>query len=520
MQQATEGAVVVGPGRHMAWLQRGLQPLGIVLMMAVGLGLIYHETLWSMIAIWTRSENFAHGFLIAPISIWLIWEKREAIALCTLEGAWLPVWLMLPVGVVWVLGSLVDVLVVQQFAFVGMLVLGIWAVIGTPMARLLAFPLGFLFFGVPVGEGLVYPLMTFTADFTVYLLRATGIPVYREGTFFSIPSGDWSVVEACSGVRYLTASVTLGVLYAYLTYTRLWKRLVFVLFAIIVPVVGNGVRAYLIVMLGHLSNMRLAVGVDHLVYGWVFFGLIVFVLFYVGSLWRDAPEPAAFGPPNGAARSNRGALVGIVAIAASAIGPVLAWGAAHLVDAGLVVGLKAPAGAGGWTAAAGSLGDWRPRVVGPDGQAYQLYRAQGAMVGLYIGVYGFQREGAELVSSAHQMVVQKHPVWSDKAIRHRTVDLKDGAVTVEEHELIRRTGERLLVWNWYQIGDWDGVNPYLAKLVEIQQRVFWGRSDGALVAVAAPYLESKSAAEEVLQEFVQDMLPMIRQAARDGVARQ
>ena len=159
--------------------------------------------------------------------------------------------------------------------------------LGTRLAGLLAFPLGFLLFAVPVGEGLIYPMMNFTADFTVAMLRATGIPVFRDGTFFSIPTGDWSVVEACSGVRYLIASVTLGALYAYLTYTKLWKRLLFCLFAIAVPVLANGLRAYMIVMIGHLSGMNYAVGVDHLLYGWVFFGMVITVMFFVGSFWRD-----------------------------------------------------------------------------------------------------------------------------------------------------------------------------------------------------------------------------------------
>ena len=64
--------------------------------------------------------------------------------------------------------------------------------------------------------------------------------------------------------------------------------------AILVPIVANWLRAYMIVMLGHLSNNRLAVGVDHLIYGWIFFGLVMLLLFWVGSFWRstDMPAPA------------------------------------------------------------------------------------------------------------------------------------------------------------------------------------------------------------------------------------
>src|SRR5438552_85220 len=113
-----------------------------------------------------------------------------------------------------------------------------------------------------MGEALIPPLMEWTADFTVAALQLSGIPVFREGLFFTIPSGNWSVVEGCSGVRYLIASFTVGVLFAYLSYRRAWKRLLFAAMSIIVPIIANGMRAYLIVMIAHLSNNQLAHGVD------------------------------------------------------------------------------------------------------------------------------------------------------------------------------------------------------------------------------------------------------------------
>ena len=57
------------------------------------------------------------------------------------------------------------------------------------------------------------------------------------------------------------------------------------------PIVANWLRAYMIVMIGHLSNNKLAVGVDHIIYGWVFFGLVMLLLFWVGSFWQESPRP-------------------------------------------------------------------------------------------------------------------------------------------------------------------------------------------------------------------------------------
>lgn len=483
--------------------------------------LIFHQTAGSIVSIWERSETFAHGYLIIPISLWLVWEKRRGLKGLVPRPTLVPLLLFVPIGFGWLLADLVDTLVVQQFAFVAMLGVTIWAVLGHRVARYLAFPILFLFFGVPVGEGLIYPMMNFTADFTVGMLELTGIPVYREGTFFTIPTGQWSVVEACSGVRYLIAAVTLGVLFAYLTYTHWWKRLLFVVFSILVPILANGLRAYMIVMLGHLSGMKLAVGVDHLIYGWVFFGIVITIMFAVGSIWRDpaAPDPApdAAGQ-RPARRADALRVLGVLAVAA-AVWPALGWTLSDHGDKVERVPVAAPEAAT-WRLLAdaseprASRWDWRPRIVGADGSIYAFYESDapgvaGTPVGLYVGIYRVQRQGAELVSSGNMMIEQKHPVWSDTMITPRTVSIGDRGLDLSQHQLSSRRGERLLVWTWYLVGDHHTANPYIAKLLEAKSRLLGRHGEAALIAVAAPYVENKETAVPVLTRFIADLLPAI-----------
>ena len=117
--------------------------------------------------------------------------------------------------------------------------------LGLRWAKILAFPFAILFFAVPFGEVLVPMLMQWTADFTVVALKVSGVPVFREGQNFVIPSGSWSVVEACSGVRYFLASLFVGALYAWQMYRSPLRRALFLLASIVVPIVANWVRAYL-----------------------------------------------------------------------------------------------------------------------------------------------------------------------------------------------------------------------------------------------------------------------------------
>jgi exosortase A len=272
-----------------------------LLLLAVQL-VLFRETALAMVGIWSRSDTFAHAFLVPPIVVWLIWRRRDELAQLTVKPA---PWVLLPMAaacVLWLLGELANVNAASQFALVSLLVLTVPAVYGLQVAKALTFPLLFLFFAVPLGDFMLSPMMQWTADFTILALQLSGVPVLREGLQFVIPSGSWSVVEACSGVRYLIASFMVGTLFAYLNYRTSWRRAVFMLVSLLVPIVANWVRAYLIVMTGHLSGNTLAVGADHLIYGWVFFGIVIGLMFMIGARWTEADLPVAVTQRCGQAR--------------------------------------------------------------------------------------------------------------------------------------------------------------------------------------------------------------------------
>ena len=228
---------------------------------------LYRDTALGLVTLWGQSETFAHGYFVPVIVLWLLWRQRAALkaAAPSMKPAPSALLAVAAVAAVWLVGDVAAVNPASQFALVGLIVLSVPALAGWRAASVVAFPLAFLFFAVPFGEFLLPWLMARTADFTVLALRASGIPVYRDGLQFVIPSGTWSVVEACSGVRYLIASLMVGALFAYLNYRSMRRRWLFMLVALAVPIVANWLRAYMIVMIGHLSSNRLAVGVDHLI---------------------------------------------------------------------------------------------------------------------------------------------------------------------------------------------------------------------------------------------------------------
>lgn len=305
-----------------------LPAIGAVLALIL---LLHRDTAATMVSIWLRSETFAHAILVPPISLWLIWRQRERLAALTPSPQ---PWLLLPLAgaaVLWLLADLVVVNAAAQFALVFMLILAVPAVLGLQVTGVILFPLLFLLFSVPFGEFMLPAMMEWTADFVVMSLQLTGVPVFREGLHFVIPSGNWSVIDECSGVRYLMASFMVGAMFAYLNYRSYRKRAVFMLVSIAVPIVANWLRAYFIVMLAHLSGNKLATGVDHILYGWVFFGVIILIMFVVGSRWSEPDASLADQLAADAQRQSRSTPGSMRSLALTGLLLVAAIGAPHLL---------------------------------------------------------------------------------------------------------------------------------------------------------------------------------------------
>ncbi|QIB64723.1 exosortase A [Kineobactrum salinum] len=478
----------------------------IVAVYSVAVIALYHETAASMLRTWQVSETFAHGFLIVPLSLWLVWRLRRQLPVASARPQ--PWALVFTFGgnLAWLLAYLVDVLVLQQLALVGIIITGIWAILGTALTLRLAFPLGFLFLAVPMGEGLILPMMELTADTTEWLVRASGVPVYREGMYLSLPSGDWSIVEACSGVRYLIASFTLGLLYAHLTYRSHWRQAAFVLASIVVPIVANSLRAYFIVMLGHISDMRIATGVDHLIYGWVFFGIVMLLLFWVGGFWQESghaedQSTASGAAIRGTARTGSAFLpVLVLAMVVAGLGPLASlWLERGEDDQQIPVALSAPPVAPAWRETEAPRWDWAPDQRGADRELSVYYQAA-APVGLFLHQYLQQRPGVELVQGV-QSWRSASGAWKVKSRRSFATDFE--AVREVDEVVLTSGRDQLLVWAWYRIDDHHTHNPYYAKLLEAKQQLLQGEREGSRLFLATAAGDDLAPARDLLRQFLE-----------------
>jgi exosortase A len=488
---------------------------------AVAIALVFAPTARSMMAIWQGSNTFTHGYLVVPIVLCLLWQRRGELALTPVRPYWPGFVLIAGAGALWLLGSLASVNVIEHLALVLMVQSVLLVVLGVKFARAVAFPLAFLLFAVPFGEVFVPLLMEWTADFTVTALKLGGIPVYREGNAFVIPSGRWSVVEACSGIRFLIATLMAGTLFAYLMYTSTLRRVAFIVASIIVPIIANWLRAYLIVLIGHLSSNELAAGVDHLIYGWIFFGLVLGTMFWAGARFRET-GPRTSGAD--AAVTARVAPAGkgvMTAAAAAAVGVATMWpllAAALATDSDRYA--HAPVrieGVNGWREVGDATKKWQPRYSGHRGMLHQVFEREGERISLQVAYYTGQTRGSELISSENAIVRSDDADWREIERGTARLPWTGGPIRVRTATLSGPDGRVRVAW-WYWIDGSTTSSDTTAKVRLALTRLTQRSDDSAAVFLATAPSERGDAAAS-LRAFVADMAEPIERALiawRDG----
>jgi exosortase A len=473
----------------------------------VGLCIVFRGTVAQMVETWYVSATFNHGFLIAPISLWLVWERREALEQYMPKPDFRGLIPLALCAVGWLVANAAGVNSGREFAFVGMLQFTVLTILGWRLFRALLFPLAFLLFAVPFGDFLIPSLQDLTALMVVEGLGWVGIPVFLDGVFLSIPSGNFEVAEACSGVRFLIATIALGALFANMSFRSLSRRAIIVALSIAVPIVANGIRAFGIVWLAHISDHKIAVGVDHLIYGWIFFAIVTVLLLAIGMTFRETDGDNEIYMPAPADRvpSRLTGATGLFAAAAAAVavsvfapaysGAMLGRGIAPLAQP-----VPAPEIGGGWARAAAVGTTWRPRFAGADSEQMTAYAKDGRPVYFYLAYYTHQRQGAELINSANSFVDGK--AWSRASSGFADVRYGDREITVKATRLIGRTGTGRLVWEWYRVGDRYTSDRYTAKLYEAASKLFGTTQAAAAIIVAADYHDSPAEAVRTLQDFL------------------
>lgn len=487
-----------------AWRFAG--PLVVTLLLLTLL--LYQHTVLYLVTLWNQLDvgEYAHGYLVLAISAYLIANNRRALFSLVPNPEYRALSVVVAASLLWLLAALVDVEMIQSLALLLLLLSLVWVVLGNQVIRLMTFPILFIGFAIPVWFPISPVLQNLTADAVFAAIRLLSIPALRQENMIVLPAGTLSVEEACSGLRYLLAALTLGALYAYLYYSSFRSRFVVILISAGAAILANILRVFIVVYLAYATDMQHPLVNDHLSLGWYLFAaLLVILLIFDARLHKSRPmtESNANTELNELAPAtctssplNYFMLVAATALLVSAA-PAAVYLTSHQSSADSSAMLsELPRESAGWLATEPVDNSWMPVYHGAINQM-QSYKKNDDVIILYVGYYPVQKQGAELINDRNQ--ISNKEQW--RKIYSASHLQTAGSQKVLEQLLDDGTKKQLLIWYWYNVSGTVTTNKYEAKILQILG-LLQGKPWGFVTAVAVEKNDDIDINRQVLKDFL------------------
>jgi exosortase len=257
-------------------LRTGLVVLGILGLLVGLYGGILRDLAWQ----WWDDPNYTHGFLVPLFSGFLVWHRRKQLAALPTKGNWIG----LPVLLAGVGALLLGDLAAENFLMRSSLIVVLAGLVlfhlGRDTFRVLAFPLLFLFFMVPLPATLFYamafPLQGLAARNAAWTLDRLGVPILLDGNVIHLTNLSLGVAEACSGIRSLISLFSVAVGWAALTIPGIWGMTAFAAAVVPITILANVGRVVTTGLIGQWFGVEYAQGFFHTFSSWLVF-LFAFV---------------------------------------------------------------------------------------------------------------------------------------------------------------------------------------------------------------------------------------------------
>lgn len=475
---------------------------------ATACAVLLHPTAWSMVKTWASSSSFHHGFAVAPAAVWMIvaMSPRPASSSSPIPGA-----ALLFVGIcIWLAGRAANVALVEQLAFVTLLIGAVGVAFGAQALRAWGYPLAFLYFLVPFGASLTPVLQLATAQTVVGLLAAVGTPVGLEGVLIKTPAGAFEIAEACAGLRFLTAAVMVAAIFAYASFHSWRKRVLFLAFAVVLALAANGVRAFLMVLIATLTEKRWAIGPDHWLAGWAFYAIVFAVLIVVGQRFADRRTPieVAAGGPGRRGLAAVIPAVGLIALASLYADFVIDRTPAHAAPASVSL-LNAP----GWRILPPPQ-NWRAHLPLADRTAAATYETADQTVYISLGFFTHGRQGAEIVTYANRAWDGEE--WRKIAGENAVVYLFGRSEKAAFDLLAGPEHRRLAAVTAYWLDGEIYLKPWRVKLAQMKTKLMGRNPPGGIIVIAASYRRDPAEAIAAIRSYTTAVEPLEDWLARNG----
>jgi exosortase B len=236
-----------------------------------------------------QTEQEGHGPLIMLAAAWVAWQSRDRLRTVAVAPAPKAGWAVLLFGLgLMVIGRSQDILVIEVFSQIPVLVGAILLAAGWGVLRVFAFPLAFLIFSVPppglILDRATVPLKVMLSDWVASALYSAGYPIAQNGVLIMIGPYQLLVKDACAGMNSIFALSAIGVLYIYLAGHSLVRNLVLLVATLPIAVAANAVRVAALVLIAYYGGIGAIEGPYHELTGMALFAVALVLLLLLDAL--------------------------------------------------------------------------------------------------------------------------------------------------------------------------------------------------------------------------------------------
>jgi len=242
-----------------------------------------------LVSDWYRDDNYSHGFLIIPVSIYLFYRQRTKLKFPAIPNKWgLLLFIFGCLGLI--LGVAASEDFTTRFAIVFMLTSLSLYYLGYENFRKVWFCFFFLLFMIPIPATIYYsatlPLQLMATKVSVIMLKIIGVPVVRDGNIIHLPDYSMEVVEACSGIRSLMALMSLSALYSYFKMPGNVLPVILFFSAIPIAIITNIFRIFVTAIGAYAISKTLAEDFLHEISGMLIFVTALIIIVILGSILK------------------------------------------------------------------------------------------------------------------------------------------------------------------------------------------------------------------------------------------
>lgn len=239
---------------------------------------------------WADDGTYSHGYLILAISGYLFWKNRDAFSYPAQSINIIPISAFLLLTGVFSAGLITGIEVVYRSVFPFILASAFYIALTKKAANRLLFPTLFMIFSIPFWGMLNQPLQEISAVVVTMMVEAWGVSAYLDGVYISIGAGKFVVAGGCSGLRYLLVIMTLCSLFSNLYLTDKKSIAKLFLIGLVLSFVTNWVRIFILILLGHYTDMQHEMIEDHNNLGWVLFVIFLYPMYVYANKIADKDQ--------------------------------------------------------------------------------------------------------------------------------------------------------------------------------------------------------------------------------------